>query len=116
MPYFFLMGSRVLYGVEYHRQHCTLHAFKQLGVLHMPFHDDKYPARLGFEPGTSRLQAPVDAEKPSGLARSESGLLNLQLYLNVAHKVNIVNLQIIHKVQHSCIVLIHQKQKQPYKH
>ena len=23
-------------------------------------HDEKYPARPGFEPGTSRLQAPVD--------------------------------------------------------
>ena len=32
-------------------------------------HDDKYPARPGFEPGTSRLQAPVDKNEPSGLAR-----------------------------------------------
>ena len=29
-------------------------------------HDDKYPARAGFEPGTSRLQAPVDTNEPSG--------------------------------------------------
>ena len=28
-------------------------------------HDDKYPARPGFEPGTPRLQAPVDTNKPS---------------------------------------------------
>ena len=28
-------------------------------------HDDKYPARPGFEPGTSRLQAPVDTNEPS---------------------------------------------------
>ena len=27
-------------------------------------HDDKYPARLGFEPGTPRLQAPVDTNGP----------------------------------------------------
>ena len=30
--------------------------------------DDKYPARLGFEPGTSRSQAPVDTNQPSGPA------------------------------------------------
>ena len=34
-------------------------------------HDNKYPARPGFEPGTSRLQAPVDTNDPSGLNRSE---------------------------------------------
>ena len=31
-------------------------------------HDDKYPNRPGFEPGTSRLQAPVDTTEPSVLA------------------------------------------------
>ena len=31
-------------------------------------HDDKYPARPRFEPGTSRLQAPVDTNVPSGTA------------------------------------------------
>ena len=31
-------------------------------------HDDKYPARPGYEPGTSRWQAPVDTNEPSGLA------------------------------------------------
>ena len=31
-------------------------------------HDDKYPARQGFEPGTSILQAPVDTSEPSGPA------------------------------------------------
>ena len=31
-------------------------------------HDDKYPARPGFEPGTSRLQALVDTNEPSGPA------------------------------------------------
>ena len=29
-------------------------------------HDDKYPARPGFEPGISRLQAPVDTNEASG--------------------------------------------------
>ena len=28
--------------------------------------NDKYPARPGFEPGPSRLQAPVDTNEPSG--------------------------------------------------
>ena len=31
-------------------------------------HDDKYPARLEFEPGTSRFQAPVDTDELSGPA------------------------------------------------
>ena len=31
-------------------------------------HDDKYPSRPGFEPGTPRLQAPVDTNEPSGPA------------------------------------------------
>ena len=33
-------------------------AFEQFGALYMQNHDDKYPARPGFEPGSSRLQAP----------------------------------------------------------
>ena len=28
-------------------------------------HNDKYPARPGFEPGPSRLQAPDDTNEPS---------------------------------------------------
>ena len=31
-------------------------------------HDDKYPSRPGFEPGTPRLQAPIDTNEPSGPA------------------------------------------------
>ena len=67
----FRMTSRVLYSAQYNRQHCTLHAFEQFGALHMHNHDDKYPARPGFEPGTSRLQAPVDTNEPSGPARHD---------------------------------------------
>ena len=29
-------------------------------------HNEKYSARPGFEPGTPRLQAPVDTNEPSG--------------------------------------------------
>ena len=34
----------------------------------MHSHDDKYPSRPGFEPGTPRLQASVDTNEPSELA------------------------------------------------
>ena len=39
--------------------------------MHNP--DDKYPPRPGLEPGTPRLQAPVDTNEPSGPARKEGG-------------------------------------------
>ena len=64
----FQMTSRVLYSAQYYRHHFTLHAFEQFGALYMHNQDDKYPARPGFEPGTSRLQAPVDTNEPSGPA------------------------------------------------
>ena len=59
----FRMTSRVLYSAQYQRQHRTLHAFEQFGALYMHNHDDKYPSRPGFEPGTPRLQAPVDTNE-----------------------------------------------------
>ena len=55
----------VLYSAQYHRQHYVLHAFEQFGAQYMHNHDYKYPARPGFEPGTFRLQAPVDTNEPS---------------------------------------------------
>ena len=58
----------ILYCAQYHKQHCTLQAFEQFGALCVHNHDDKYPARPGFEPGTSRLQAPVATNEPSGPA------------------------------------------------
>ena len=67
----FRMISRVLYSAQYHRQHCTLHTFEQFEALYMHNHDDKYLSRPGFEPGTPRLQAPVDANEPSGPARND---------------------------------------------
>ena len=36
-------------------------------------HDDKYPARPGFEPGTSRGQALVDTNEPSGPDKTTNG-------------------------------------------
>ena len=66
--FLFRMTSRVLYSAQYYRQHFTLHAFEQFGALYMHNQDDKYPARPGFEPGTCRLQAPVDTNEPSGPA------------------------------------------------
>ena len=64
----FRMTPRVLDSAQYHRQNCTLHAFEQLRARYMHNHDDKYPARKRFEPGTSWLQAPVDMSEPSGPA------------------------------------------------
>ena len=43
-------------------------SFEQFGALYMHNHENKYPARWGFEPGTSRLQALVDTNEPSGSA------------------------------------------------
>ena len=31
-------------------------------------HDNSYPSRPGFEPGTPRLQASIDTNEPSGPA------------------------------------------------
>ena len=64
----FCMTPRVIYSAQYPRQHCKLHAFDQFGALYMHNHDDKYPPRPGFEPGTLWLQAPVDTNEPSGAA------------------------------------------------
>ena len=64
----FRMTSRVLCSAQYHRQHCTLHAFEQFRALYKNNHDDKYPTGPGFEPGTSRLHAPVDMNVVSGPA------------------------------------------------
>ena len=61
-----------VYRAQYHGQHHTLQAFEQFGALYMHNHDDKYPARLGFEPGISRLQAPVDTNEPSGPATGQN--------------------------------------------
>ena len=46
-------------------------------------HDDKYmyPTRPGFEPGTSRLQAPLDTNKSSWLALKK----NCPIFFNQAH-------------------------------
>ena len=64
----FRMNSRVLHSAQYQRQHYTLQAFEQFGALYKHNHDDKYPARPGFETGTSRLPAPGDTNEPSGPA------------------------------------------------
>ena len=64
----FSITSIVLYSAQYHSQHYTLQSFEQFGALYMHNHDEKYPSRPGFEPGTSMLQAPVDTNEPSGPA------------------------------------------------
>ena len=47
----------------------TVHSMPLNRLEHyMHNHDDKYPTRPGFEPGTPQLQAPVDTKEPSGPA------------------------------------------------
>ena len=70
MPYSFfewLQGFFIVYSTIY-RQYCTRQAFEQFGALYIHNDHDKYPSRPGFEPSTSRLQAPVDTNEPSGPA------------------------------------------------
>ena len=45
-------------------------------------HDDKYPVPSGFEPGTSRLYAPVDMNEPSGPTTLPQTLLGNNILLN----------------------------------
>ena len=52
-----LISNNFIYSAQYHRQHCILHVFEQFEALYMHNHDDKYPARTGFEPGMSRLHS-----------------------------------------------------------
>ena len=67
----FRTTSRVIYNAQYPRQHCPLHTFEQFGALYMHNHDNKYPARPGFGPGTSKFQAPVDTNGQSEPAHNE---------------------------------------------
>ena len=63
MAYSYQMISSVLYSVQYHRQHCTLHAFQQSGALHihdlngqtLPISWDVNPLPLSFEPHRDRM-------------------------------------------------------------
>ena len=50
----------------------TVHSMPLNSLEHyMHNHEDKYPARPGFEPGTSRLQAPVDIKEPAPAGSQE---------------------------------------------
>ena len=53
--------------------------FEQFGALYMHNHDDKYPARPGFEPGTFRLQAQIDTIEPWGPATWEVATIMFSL-------------------------------------
>ena len=69
------MGSTVDFG-----------SFEQFGALYMHNHDhdDKYPARPGFESGTFRLQDPVDTNEPSGPVVADDGPVLKQHWYNVS--------------------------------
>ena len=68
MPYSYRMTSRVLYSAQHHRQHCTLHAFEQLGALYMHSPDDKHPTRPGFENNTSEFRGTTGQNETAGSA------------------------------------------------
>ena len=73
MPYSYRMTSRVLYSAQYHKQHCTLQAFEQLGAPYIHNLDDKYRTRPGFEPSTSEFRATTGPnESHRGLPRNVS--------------------------------------------
>ena len=86
----FRMTLSVFYCAQYYRQHCTLQAFEQFGALYMLNHNDKYPAWSGFEPGPSRLQAPVDTNEPSGSAFLRSSYSVLSSYFVVRKVIRYV--------------------------
>ena len=46
----FRMTSRIRYSAQYHRQHCTLHAFEQFGALYMPNHDPWSETLAQYQP------------------------------------------------------------------
>ena len=67
-------------------EHCICTAMLSGEALYMHSHDDKYPARSGFEPGTSRLQASVDTNEPSGPVRYtclRGHNISLSIYYNI---------------------------------
>ena len=76
------MTSGGLYSAHYHRRHHTLQAFEQFGALYMYSHDVKYQSRPRLEPGTSRLQAPVNTNEPSEPA----------IYHNIINSIGHTNL------------------------
>ena len=59
-------------------------------------HNDRYLARQGFEPGTSRLQAPVDTNEPLGPAQyQETNTMLKPFRLGIrAHLLSIENYEI----------------------
>ena len=76
----------VLYSAQDHRHKWTLHALEQFGALYMHNHDDKYPARPGFEPDTSMLQTPVDTNQPTTggvLFKCEAVIINIYIHVSL---------------------------------
>ena len=64
------MTSRVLYSAQYHRQHCTPHAFEQLGAMYMHNHDKNYLFWSGFDTNEPWGRA----SKPHGQAKEYTWL------------------------------------------
>ena len=70
MPYSYFEWLQGFFIVHSTIESAVHSAFEKFGALQMHNHDDKNPARPGFEPDTSRLQAHVNTNEPSGPAMS----------------------------------------------
>ena len=75
MSYSYRMTPRVLYSEQYHRQHCTLHAFEQFGALYMHNRNDKHPTQPGFEPSrpTSEFRTTIKSNEPDRIGPAFTG-------------------------------------------
>ena len=68
MPSSYRMPWRILYSVQYHRQHCKHQALQLLWELYMHNLDDKHPRRPGF--ALIPFRATTGSNQPSGPAGS----------------------------------------------
>ena len=63
VPYSFRIALRVPYSAQYHRQHCTRHAFKQFGALYLHNPYGKYPIRPGYDYNRLKSKSGLLAER-----------------------------------------------------
>ena len=61
----FELTSMFIYDAQYHRSHCTLHAFEQSEYGYKHILDDKHLIRLGFELSTSEFRVIAELSEPN---------------------------------------------------
>ena len=104
----FRMTSTVLYSAQYVIG-STVHSMplNSFGALYMHNLDDDYQSRPGFEPGTPRLQASVDTNKPSGPAVSSNDDLKQHRIMHYwsfnSHIVCLQNVPVSHDGSHTFV-------------